>query len=148
MSDLTGADINVILGKNIKRLRGRKKISQLVLADHAGLTHNFINEIENGRKWISPESFAKLVRALEAEPHEFFMTVSIKEHLETEIVTDYLNDLSDTFNTMVSEIRARYLEEDVEEGVYEPQKRKKKAAAPVEGAHRTTTKTKNKRFRR
>jgi transcriptional regulator with XRE-family HTH domain len=114
MPDFTGADINVLLGKNIKRLRGRRKISQMVLANQAGLTHNFINEIENGRKWISPESFAKLVKALDAEPQEFFITVSIKEHIDTEVVTDYLNDISDSFNTMVNEIRTRYLEEDSE----------------------------------
>jgi transcriptional regulator with XRE-family HTH domain len=114
MSDLTGPDINIMLGKNIKRLRTRKKFSQLVLANMAGLTHNFINEIENGRKWISPESFAKLVNVLDVDPQEFFVSASIKDHIDTGVVSDYINEISDTCNDMVHELRVRYLEEDSE----------------------------------
>jgi transcriptional regulator with XRE-family HTH domain len=122
MPDLTGPDINVILGKNIKRLRSRKKFSQLILANMAGLTHNFINEIENGRKWISPESFAKLAKVLDADPQEFFISISIRDHIDTGVVSDYINDISDTVNDMVHELRVRYLGEDVDEGIHEPQK--------------------------
>jgi transcriptional regulator with XRE-family HTH domain len=38
------------------------------LAAEADLTHNFINDIENGKKWVSAETIGKLAIALKVEP--------------------------------------------------------------------------------
>ncbi|MDR0760231.1 MAG: helix-turn-helix domain-containing protein [Treponema sp.] len=105
----SGNDINILFGKNLKRIRTQRNISQLTLANMADLTHNFINEIENGRKWISPETLAKLSNALEIEPYQFFTPSSTSLGIKAEFMTSYLDDIQDSFNKMVQELRVRYL---------------------------------------
>ncbi|MDR3130908.1 MAG: helix-turn-helix domain-containing protein [Treponema sp.] len=109
MSCLTGNEINRLLGKNLKRLRNQKKISQLTLADMANLTHNFINDIENGRKWVSSGTLAKLSKALKIEPYQLFDPQTVAPGADTELMTSYLDDMEDSFAKMVNELRARYL---------------------------------------
>jgi transcriptional regulator with XRE-family HTH domain len=67
-------EIQEIFSANIRRLRKTADITQLVLAKKAGLTYNFINDIENGKKWVSPETLSKLSKALEVEPYHFFLS--------------------------------------------------------------------------
>jgi transcriptional regulator with XRE-family HTH domain len=71
-----GIDARRLLSKNLKRLRGIAKLSQVNLAVEANLTHNFINDIESGKKWISAETLEKLSVALKAEPYQFFISGS------------------------------------------------------------------------
>jgi transcriptional regulator with XRE-family HTH domain len=81
----------------------------LTLATEAGLTHNFINDIENGKKWVSAETIAKLAAALKAEPYQFFLSESKWNNQGAEIFSLYLDDFADTFQKMVVEYRQRYL---------------------------------------
>jgi transcriptional regulator with XRE-family HTH domain len=81
------------------------------LANNSGLTHNFINDIENGKKWVSVESFAKLVIALKAEPYQFFISESKWNDPGAEIFSLYLDDITDSFEKMVQEYRIRFLTE-------------------------------------
>jgi transcriptional regulator with XRE-family HTH domain len=101
--------IRSLFSKNLKRLRAAANISQLTLATEAGLTHNFINDIENGKKWVSAETIAKLAAALKAEPYQFFLSESKWNNQGAEIFSLYLDDFSDTFQKMVGEYRQRYL---------------------------------------
>jgi transcriptional regulator with XRE-family HTH domain len=98
-----------MFGKNLKRIRTQKDISQLTLAGMADLAHTFINDIENGRKWISPETLAKLANALETEPYQFFSPMPAPLSIDAEFVTIYLDNMEDSFNKMVQELRVRYL---------------------------------------
>jgi transcriptional regulator with XRE-family HTH domain len=110
MKDIAGADIARLFGKNLKRIRSSKKISQLTLANMADLTHNFINEIENGRKWVSSDTIAKLAAILEAEPFQFFIPDRSMENINTEIFQEYINEMSVSFGRMVQEFRDQYLQ--------------------------------------
>ena len=111
MAELSGFDINRLFGKNLKRLRARKGISQMTLANLADLTHNFINEIENGRKWVSTDTLAKLTTALEAEPYEFFLAKNNKKDVDSLYFEDHLGELTDSFNKMVHDFLDYYLDE-------------------------------------
>ncbi|MDR2210934.1 MAG: helix-turn-helix domain-containing protein, partial [Spirochaetaceae bacterium] len=55
-----GDDIREIFSRNVKLFRARKKLSQFALSNIAGLAHNFVNDIEHRKKWVSPETIAKL----------------------------------------------------------------------------------------
>ena len=107
MDKWTGSEINTLFGSNLKRLRIRKNMSQLSLANSAGLTHNFINEIENGRKWVSPETIAKLTKALDINPYELLLSGS-NGSANTDLINEYLDDISHTFHKMVHDIRSQY----------------------------------------
>jgi transcriptional regulator with XRE-family HTH domain len=109
MKDFAGADIARLFGKNLKRIRNSKKISQMTLANMADLTHNFINEIENGRKWVSSDTIARLAAILEAEPFQFFIPDRVEGNINTEIFQEYINEMIVSFDTMIHDFRAQYL---------------------------------------
>jgi transcriptional regulator with XRE-family HTH domain len=102
-------NIKGLFSKNLKRLRNIAKLSQISLALEAELTHNFINDIESGKKWISAETLEKLSIALKAEPYQFFISESKWNDRGAEIFSLYLDDFQDSFAKMVTEYRSRFL---------------------------------------
>ena len=112
---MKGINIRSLFSRNLRRLRTLTNISQMNLATLTGLTHNFINDIENGKKWVSAETIAKLAIALRAEPYQFFISDSKWNNQGAEIFSIYLDDFSDSFTKMVREYRNRYLPDLVEE---------------------------------
>jgi len=97
--------IHKLISNNIKRLRHLQNISQLGLASSAGLTHNFINDIENCKKGVSAKSLAKLSIALNVEPYQFFLPEGITNS-ETMI---YMKDFSDSLQKAVNEVTQHYI---------------------------------------
>jgi transcriptional regulator with XRE-family HTH domain len=107
--NFNGINIRALFSRNLKRLRAAANISQLTLSMEAGLTHNFINDIENGKKWVSAETIAKLAVALKAEPYQFFISESKWNNRGAEIFSIYLDDFSDSCQKMIKEYRQRYV---------------------------------------
>ena len=97
--------VRLLVSTNIKRLRSLRNISQLSLAIATGLTHNFINDIENCKKGISAKTLAKLSTALNAEPHQFFLP---NEFFDNKFKI-YVNDFNDSLHKVIEELTARYL---------------------------------------
>jgi len=112
---IKGINIRSLFSRNLKRMRINAKLSQSLLAENAGVTHNFINDIENGKKWVSAETIGKLAIALKAEPYQFFISNSKYNHQGAEIFSLYLNDFTESLEKMVIDYRSRYLEENDEE---------------------------------
>jgi len=112
-------NIKNLFGRNLKRLRSIANISQVNLAAKAELAHNFINDIESGKKWVSADTIEKLSRALKAEPYQFFLTDSKWNNQGAEIFSLYLDDFTDSIDKMVKDYRHRYLPDSPE--VKEPE---------------------------
>ena len=108
---IKGINIRSLFSRNLRRLRRLANISQVDLATEAELTHNFINDIENGKKWVSAETIGKLAIALKVEPYQFFIADPKWNNEGAEIFSLYLKDLADSFNKMVKEYRIRYLKD-------------------------------------
>jgi len=109
-----GINIRSLFSRNLRRLRNAANMSQLALAENAGLTHNFINDIENGKKWVSAETIGKLAFALKAEPYQFFISESKWNDQGAEIFSLYLDDFTDSIGKIVKDYRCRYLAENSE----------------------------------
>ena len=112
---IKGITIRSLFSRNLKRLRRIANVSQVDLASNAGLTHNFINDIENGKKWVSAETIAKLATALRAEPYQFFISDSKWNNQGAEIFSLYLADFTDSFERIIKEYRQRYLSDEESE---------------------------------
>ena len=97
--------IRHLVSANLKRLRLLQNQSQLGLALTAGLTHNFINDIENCKKGVSAKTLAKLSVALNVEPYQFFLP----EGMSSDAVFLYVNDFNDSLQKVVKDLTARYL---------------------------------------
>ena len=70
---MTDKELRGILSRNIKRYRQNRNLSQADLAEKLDISVNFLCNIENGNRWISPETMAKFSNALNIEPYELFM---------------------------------------------------------------------------
>jgi transcriptional regulator with XRE-family HTH domain len=110
-NDRNGDSIRVLLGKNLRRIRTLQNMSQLNLSGRTGLAHNFINDIENGKKWASPKTLAKLTAALKVETYQFFLPEYKSDEPADNFFTVYLDDFSDSLQKMVGELRNRYLQD-------------------------------------
>jgi transcriptional regulator with XRE-family HTH domain len=69
---MTECELRRILSLNIKRYRNSRNISQADLAEKLDISVNFLSNIENGNKWISPLTLVKFASALNIEPYELF----------------------------------------------------------------------------
>jgi transcriptional regulator with XRE-family HTH domain len=94
-----------LISSNIKRLRSIQNMSQLSLDLSTGLTHNFINDIENCKKGVSAKTLAKLSMALGVEPYQFFLPEGISGN---EMMV-YMKDFNDSLQKVVAELTQQYL---------------------------------------
>jgi len=97
-----------LISSNIKRLRSLNNMSQLTLALNTGLTHNFINDIENCKKGVSARTLAKLSMALNAEPYQFFLP----DGMANNEIMSYVKDFNDSLQKVVSDLTHQYLSGD------------------------------------
>jgi len=102
---ISGGDIRTLFAKNLKRFRKMVKISQLELAALTGLAHNFINDIENEKKFVSDDTIAKLANALKVEPYRFLLPEMMWSKQPEEISMD---DFSDSLGIIVKEHCSNY----------------------------------------
>jgi len=93
-----------LVSSNIKRLRTMQCMSQIGLARAAGLTHNFINDIENCKKGISDKTLAKLSVVLNVEPHQLFLP----DCMANSTMQVFLDDFNDSLQKVVRELTKHY----------------------------------------
>jgi len=97
-----------LISSNMKRIRSLQNVSQLSLANSTGLTHNFINDIENCKKGVSVKTLAKLSAALRVEPYQFFLP----EDMSNSETMVYLTDVNDSIQKAVKELTDKYAARD------------------------------------
>jgi transcriptional regulator with XRE-family HTH domain len=106
---VTGIEIRRLFARNLKRLREVRNISQLELSGMTGLTHNFINDIEHCKKWISADSLAKFAAALRAQPFQFFLSEVQAEESAVDPMSIYREDFADIFQKTAADWLNIYL---------------------------------------
>ena len=67
---MTEKELHKIFSTNITRYRNALHWSQVQLAKKTGVSVNFINDLEAGRKWASPASMIKLANIFKIETYE------------------------------------------------------------------------------
>ena len=100
---MTEKDIKELFGYNIKRLRKARSLSQMELANRLDMHFTFISDIENGKKWVSPETVAKIASLLNVEPYQFLLPKEYAPVFDPTIAT-FARELSAAFEA----IKARY----------------------------------------
>lgn len=74
---MTEYELKTIVRTNIKRYREYRKWTQAQLAEKLDISINFLSDIENGKKWISPASMVKFASTLNIEPFELFKPADV-----------------------------------------------------------------------
>jgi transcriptional regulator with XRE-family HTH domain len=66
------SDIKIAFGKNLRRLREKRGVSQEALANDAGLDRTYVSSVERGRRNVSLENIGRLAKALNINITELF----------------------------------------------------------------------------
>lgn len=111
----TEKNIRALFGKNLKWIRKKRGMSQLSLSVMTGLTHNFINDIENCKKWFSPETMARFCNVLKVEPFQFFLSDSELAHNDKIVFLTYMDDFSTKLEKSVRNFQSQYLNNETED---------------------------------
>lgn len=89
---------------NIKFLRIQRKMSQDRLSELADISPSFLSDIENGKKFGSFETFAKIANALDVEPYELLLpsnkTISYDSRKTKELMRQLHKNLDDAVSTL------------------------------------------------
>lgn len=103
-------EIRQILANNLKKLRKQKGLSQLKLANELQMAFTFINDIENCKKWVSPETLARFSSFFEVPVSTFF--ISGDENNVNSAKNDFfVKTVIEEVNKTLQEISARFIEQ-------------------------------------
>ncbi len=69
---------------------------------------NFINDIENGKKWISPATLSKLSETLGVQPYKLFLEIEFENNQNGEFVNQFCTELSNDILKVIKSVSARY----------------------------------------
>lgn len=101
---MSESNIKKLFGYNLKKIRKERGLSQLELATRLDMHFTFISDIENGKKWVSPETISKLAKELNTEAFCFLLPENF-EIKENPSLKDFTEELQTAFNT----IKSRYI---------------------------------------
>ena len=106
---MTEQEIRGILSGNIRRHRQSRNLSQADLAEKLDISVNFLCNIENGNRWISPQTLAKFASALNIEPYELFKPAEALPPDVPLILNKCLDEAVIAVTQTLNQIRGYYL---------------------------------------
>jgi transcriptional regulator with XRE-family HTH domain len=90
---MTEKELRDTVRANIKRFRDYRKWTQAELAEKLDISINFLSDIENGKKWISPATMVKFATVLNIEPYELFKPAEAMPPAMADILAKYNSEV-------------------------------------------------------
>lgn len=107
---MTNSELRRRFSSNIKRYRKEKKLTQIQLAELAGVANDSIISIENQRLWPSDVAICKIANALNVEVYQLFLPTIDTIILENDS-TGLRNNLYDKISQIINDTYNEYLKE-------------------------------------
>jgi transcriptional regulator with XRE-family HTH domain len=105
---MTENELRTIVQTNIKRFRGCRKMTQAELAEKVDISINFLSDIENGKKWISPATMVKFAAVLNVEPYELFKPADTLPPSVSTLFSRYNEEVAEAVSASLKEIYDYY----------------------------------------
>jgi len=102
---MTEKELHKIFSENLKRYRTGVQWSQVSLAKKAGVSINFINDIESGKKWASPATMIKLANCFNIQVYELLKPPGLFPDNLSSILKKY----TDNVHAAIDESRSAFL---------------------------------------
>ncbi|ULQ59943.1 helix-turn-helix domain-containing protein [Brucepastera parasyntrophica] len=115
---MTEDELRTIVRTNIKRYRTYRQWTQAQLAEKLGISVNFLCDVENGKRWISPASMVKFAYILNIEPYELFKPADTPPPVVSGLLSKYNDEVIQAFSTSLKQVYEyfqAYLTEEFEE---------------------------------
>jgi len=114
---MTEKQFRTVVRTNIRRYRNYRKWTQTEFAEKVDISVNFLSDIENGKKWISPASMVKFASVLNIEPYELFKPVETPSQnismlfakYNDEVIQAVNNSLKQSYDYFQAQIEAEEL---------------------------------------
>ena len=94
--------------KNLRFYRNESGYSQLKFSELIDLTPNYLNAVENGKYFPSPEVIDKICTVLNILPYQLFLEQPVKATIENTHITQSLSKLKtkliEEINTAITDI--------------------------------------------
>lgn len=96
--------VQQILAKNIRDARKKLGYSQQTLAERAEISPGHMNDLEQGRKWVSADTLERLADALGLEPFMLLMPNEYSSRFDAfNLLTDYATTVRETVGGAIDE---------------------------------------------
>ncbi|MDR2941183.1 MAG: helix-turn-helix domain-containing protein [Treponema sp.] len=76
--------------ENLRFWRKKREISQLKLSEMINISPNYLNAVENGKNFPSPEVIQSIIEALNVLPYQLFLEYPAEETPVNTVVSDLL----------------------------------------------------------
>ncbi|MDR2734176.1 MAG: helix-turn-helix domain-containing protein [Spirochaetota bacterium] len=106
---MTDKELRGIFSANIRRHRYSRKLSQAALAEKLDISVNFLCNLENGNRWISPQTLVKFASILNIEPYELFKPAEALPSDVSLILNKCLDETAAAVTQTINQIRGYYL---------------------------------------
>ena len=106
---MTEHELRAILSKNIKRHRHSRNLSQADLAERLDISVNFLCNIENGNRWVSPLTLVKFASTLNIEPYELLKPADVLPPDTPTILNKCIDEAVVAVTQTLNQIRGYYL---------------------------------------
>jgi len=105
---MTETEFRTIVRTNIRRYRDYRKWTQAELAEKLNISVNFLSDVENGKRWISPASMVKFASVLCIEPFELFKPADALPSAFSSLLAKYNDDVSHAVSASLKQVYAYY----------------------------------------
>ena len=105
---MTESQLRDIVRANIRRYRNYRKWTQAELAEKLDISINFLSDIENGKKWISPASMVKFASVLNVEPFELFKPADMPSSTVSTFLAKYNDEVMQAVSASIKKIFSYY----------------------------------------
>ena len=108
---MTERDLRAILSQNIKKYRIFRKLTQAEFAEKINISIPFLSDIENGKKWISPATLAKMADSLNIDAYELLKPDTIIPDNAANILEKYTAEIYKVFGETLDNIHNNYIKQ-------------------------------------
>ena len=108
---MTESDLRAILSQNLKNFRNFRKLTQADFAEKINISIPFLSDIENGKKWVSPVTLAKMADALNVEAYELLKPETAIPDKAVNILEKYTAEIYQVFGKTLNTIQNNYIKQ-------------------------------------
>ena len=107
---MTEKDLRAILSANIRRYRNYRKFTQAEFAERIDISIPFLSDIENGKKWVSPNTLARIADTLDIEAYELLKPEKVLPDKSINVIEKYTADIYSAFEKTLDNLRNNYVD--------------------------------------
>jgi transcriptional regulator with XRE-family HTH domain len=106
---MTEQNLREILSKNLRNYRNYCKLSQAELAEKLDISIPFLSDIENGKKWVSPRTLAKMADAFNIQAFELLRPENSIPDDSINIINKFTDDIYTSFEKSLNNLHDNYI---------------------------------------